>query len=356
VQSLQSGKCLDLPGGDTTNGNKLWVWDCNGKNTQTWQFFENQLIYLGDTRKCVDLPGGATTNGNQLQIWDCNGHGSQKWGYDPNMKTIYLASSAMLNSSSNANKCMDLRWGGMNKGTAVEIWDCSGGGNKNQMWGSQPQGGPTDVTDQLNQAISRGKSGVYTGGKGLLVRNPFDNYEQSSWKVVPSTFWTNDIIVPTAVFPTGWGGFQHGNGDPNCANSQWNGFYKMKLCPTDARTGYSSPWLYATTGYIIGDRMNDVFPHFDKIQDTDWGYGVFYATDSNSVDQRCRWLSSLGGWDCPGYWLDKNGHASRDKSKLGAGNYDAGNAYAHGGGGGAGPHLQRPCQHGGPSHRHSGVS
>ena len=25
------GKCLDLPGGDTDNGNKVDIWDCNGR-------------------------------------------------------------------------------------------------------------------------------------------------------------------------------------------------------------------------------------------------------------------------------------------------------------------------------------
>ena len=27
------------------------------------------LAYLGDTSKCIDLPGGDTTNGNQLWLW-----------------------------------------------------------------------------------------------------------------------------------------------------------------------------------------------------------------------------------------------------------------------------------------------
>jgi len=84
--------------------------------------------------------------------------------------------------------------------------------------------------------------------------------------------------------------------------------------------------------------MNVLFKEFDKIQDDGWGYGVFYGTDSNSADHRCIWSDKYKGWDCPSYWVNQNGQANYDFTKLGAGGYDAGNTQAGLGGGGSGCH------------------
>merc|ERR1712113_334737 len=78
---------------------------------------------------------------------------------------------------------------------------------------------------------------------------------------------------------------------------------------------------------------------YDNMQDANWGWGVFYATDSNSGDQRCRNLQSDKGWDCPGHWIDRSGNVTADSSKKGAGGYQPGNPYHSGGGGGAGCHF-----------------
>ena len=50
--------------------------------------------------------------------------------------------------------------------------------------------------------------------------------------------------------------------------------------------------------------MATLYPDFDNVQSDGWGWGVFYATDSNSVDQRCRYLEDPGNgygpiYDCP---------------------------------------------------------
>lgn len=83
-------------------------------------------IAIGSVRSCDRAralrPGGDTTNGNQLQLWDCNGKKSQQWGYDAQMQTIYLAAS--LNQD--ATKCIDLRNGGSGDGVPVQIYDCVG--------------------------------------------------------------------------------------------------------------------------------------------------------------------------------------------------------------------------------------
>jgi len=120
IQSTVSSLCVDLPGGDTSNGALLWTWECSGGETQQWSFQDGQLVYLADPSKCVDLIGGDSTNGNMLGIWDCYQGDTQLWGFDEDMGTIYLASS----KASDATKCAQI--GGENKADPLVIWDCTG--------------------------------------------------------------------------------------------------------------------------------------------------------------------------------------------------------------------------------------
>lgn len=334
IQSISVGKCLDLPGGKAVNGAKLQTWDCNGQTNQLWGFSEGQIKYLGDVSKCVDNPNPP----GQLQLWDCNGQKNQQWGYDTSEYTIYLN-----DGQTDASRCVDLSGNSADNGAQVVIWNCNG--HTNQQWSAAPQGGKTSVTDKFNKAIERSGSGVYRGGgKGMLVRNPFDNYETSDRNVVPCSFLHNDIWAPTSIFPTGWNGML-GNGSPNCPNDGSNGFYKeAHKCTKDQRTGDTGPWNYATAAYAIVDGMNELFQDFDDIQSDSWGYGVFYPTDSNSVDGRCRYLADYNGYDCPGGFIDSTGKYTKDGQGTGvhrgAGYYKMGNPTVNGNlGGGAGCHF-----------------
>jgi len=200
----------------------------------------------------------------------------------------------------------------------------------------------TSVTAMLNDAIKVGScNGCYNGGKGVIVRNPFDGYEdKADWRVVPSSFVVNDIVAPTSIFPTGWNGWEKGNGNPDCPNPKSNGFKTMPACPRDSRTGESGPWNYATTAYVIASRLDQVFYDFGNIQLPTWGWGVFYATDSNSVDGRCEWRPQDNGYDCPGGWIPWGGSFQPDAKFKGAGSYPPGNPLANATwGGGAGCHF-----------------
>jgi len=89
--------CLDLASGDTTNGNAVEAWECNGLDNQQWVFGDDYHIrYFADQSKCVDA--GDMSEGTQLTIWDCNGLSQQNWGYDSDgyMKTIFLSDSRRL--------------------------------------------------------------------------------------------------------------------------------------------------------------------------------------------------------------------------------------------------------------------
>jgi len=142
-----TGKCLDLVGGDTSNGTPIWLWDCNGNENQAWTFTSDSwmIVYQADTSKCIDA--GDMSDGKQLQIWDCNGMDQQIWGFDADSSTIYLA-----NSAGDASKCMDLAGSDTSAGNAIQIWDCNG--EWNQQWYPPSDGGrAVTITLQSNTNI-----------------------------------------------------------------------------------------------------------------------------------------------------------------------------------------------------------
>jgi len=186
----------------------------------------------------------------------------------------------------------------------------------------------TDITTRLNGYIVPKDGTVYGGGKGVLIRNINDGLlGDVTKKVVPGSFLTDDIVAASIAYP---------NGNPFCPTTGYNGFQHLKAC-TD------NPWINAVVLAVVGSSMGKLFPHFDTVQtDPNWGWGVFYGTDSNSVDQRCRFLSSSKGYDCPGFWIDMHGRSQTCLTCKGAGGYAAGNPLSStGGGGGAGCHVNK---------------
>jgi lysophospholipase L1-like esterase len=116
--SAASGRCLDVPGGNTTNGTQPIIWDCNGQTNQRWTLDGQALQALG---KCLDAPLNAGA-GAKAQIWDCNGATNQRWNLNAN-GTISSVSSGL---------CVDVNGNNTANGTSVILWTCTA--TANQRW------------------------------------------------------------------------------------------------------------------------------------------------------------------------------------------------------------------------------
>ena len=101
--------------------------------------------------------------------------------------------------------------------------------------------------------------------------------------------------------------------------------------------------MNAALGWVIGDEtsLKNMLYDLDNIQTNKWGWGVFYATDANAVDQRCIFRNDWNpkGFDCPGFFVSEDGTVTPDQGKCGPGCYEAGNPTTGNGGGGAGCHF-----------------
>jgi hypothetical protein len=84
--------------------------------------------------RCVDVPGFSTSNGTALDLWDCNGGGNQSWNWTADKQlTVY------------GGKCMTIGGDGSSAGSPVVITDCTGAAN--QAWKLNDDLTVTSVTD-----------------------------------------------------------------------------------------------------------------------------------------------------------------------------------------------------------------
>ncbi|KAL0058751.1 hypothetical protein AAF712_014559 [Marasmius tenuissimus] len=87
IKSFDGAKCLDIPDGDATNGNKVQVWSCvEGSRNQQFRIespWPWAITWVGEgsgNNKCLQTPNGNFTEGNEIEIWDCDSSQvSQHW-------------------------------------------------------------------------------------------------------------------------------------------------------------------------------------------------------------------------------------------------------------------------------------
>ncbi|MCF6524123.1 ThuA domain-containing protein [Streptomyces sp. JJ36] len=114
------GKCVDVAGGDASDGTQVQLWSCNGSAAQEWSLpGDGTVRALG---KCLDVSGGGTADGTKVQVWSCNGTGAQVWEAH--------ADGSLVNPQS--GKCLDAEGVSSADGTRLHLWSCHGG--ENQRW------------------------------------------------------------------------------------------------------------------------------------------------------------------------------------------------------------------------------
>jgi hypothetical protein len=85
--SKRSGYCMQpVQGGGAGNGEKIEQAVCSGEVVyQQWRMFSAGpgLVRIVNkvNGKCLDVPGGTTSDGALLQLYTCNGTGAQIWQF-----------------------------------------------------------------------------------------------------------------------------------------------------------------------------------------------------------------------------------------------------------------------------------
>lgn len=161
--NLASGRCLDVPSADFSNGRHLQVYDCVGTRNQSWVGPPTTPavgdIEWGSSSSCVDRDVAS----GRAQIWTCNGLHNQTWrlsadgtltsggaclqlvdglgngalvtvgscGYGATHQQWSRFADGRLRNVA-AGRCLDLDSGNTTNGRQLIVWDCVGG--PNQTW------------------------------------------------------------------------------------------------------------------------------------------------------------------------------------------------------------------------------
>ena len=124
LRAVGANKCLDVPGGDTTPGTQLQIWDCWGGENQQWTYTSagTLTVYSGGSQRCLDAEGAGTSNGTAVIIWTCHGGANQQWNLNGDGSI----------TSRQSGLCLDVADASTQNGALVQLWSCHGGSN--QRW------------------------------------------------------------------------------------------------------------------------------------------------------------------------------------------------------------------------------
>ena len=119
---------LDSPGHG--NGQRLVMWWNHGGHNQDWELRSEREVYVWTSFRthmgngCLEVEGGDTTDGTPLKLGRCDNSDKQSWFYDPRTGTVVSALAS--------DKCMDIPNFNTANDTNIVLWQCNGG--ENQQW------------------------------------------------------------------------------------------------------------------------------------------------------------------------------------------------------------------------------
>jgi hypothetical protein len=129
VQSLASGKCLDLPQGKTGDGTPAIQYDCHGGTNQQWAIESagegGFHIVSRLSGKCIGTDPAGVAMGGQIVQSLCRAAPEQLWARES------AGNGYLLKNAAN-HLCLDVPGASAANGVTPIAWTCNGG--VNQIW------------------------------------------------------------------------------------------------------------------------------------------------------------------------------------------------------------------------------
>ncbi|MEU7015878.1 ricin-type beta-trefoil lectin domain protein [Streptomyces sp. NPDC046385] len=166
------GKCMDMQGGSSTNGNPVQIYTCN---TGAGQRFATAGDRLSNADKCLQAMG--TAAGSPIQIQPCDGGGAQTW--------TARTDSTFYNPAS--GRCLAVPGDVTTDGTDLVLGDCATTVPAGQKW-TVPDTRTSYVYDaDGNQLVRRnpGKTTISLGTDELTVDTASVNKTQTGTRYYP---------------------------------------------------------------------------------------------------------------------------------------------------------------------------
>jgi hypothetical protein len=145
VPQHTTGKCLDVPNNNASNGLFLQQWDCNNTTAQSFEFqpiagqSQTYLIKHVSSNFCLDLAAGSDTNNTPIQFYSCGAtNPNQQWqlrGIPGNARTFQLVAKVTTAAGKNT-LCADVPGVSAANGTHINGYSClpTNSGQRNQFF------------------------------------------------------------------------------------------------------------------------------------------------------------------------------------------------------------------------------
>ncbi|MFF2130124.1 family 43 glycosylhydrolase [Streptomyces olivochromogenes] len=134
IVNRNSGKCLDVEGGNAADGANILQWTCNGGANQKWRIEDqgNDTSRLVDvaTGKVMDTADCSTADGADLRQWSWLNNNCQKF------RLVYTGGDSVRITNANSGKVADVAGCGSGDGVDVRQWTWLG--NTCQQWQLKP--------------------------------------------------------------------------------------------------------------------------------------------------------------------------------------------------------------------------
>lgn len=134
-KNVHSGLYLDVAGSANANGGNIHQWQFNGSNAQRFRVIElGGGLYRIDnvgSGKTVDVSNVSQANGANIHQWDYVGGNNQKWRIVPVGAKRGLEGAYRI-TSVHSNKSLDVAGASQSEGANVQQWGYGGGAN--QQW------------------------------------------------------------------------------------------------------------------------------------------------------------------------------------------------------------------------------
>ncbi len=168
--SKESGQCLDITGGPTSQGNRvaLQQYPCHGGTNQQFRvsFDDSYSIVAVHSDKCLDVAGVSQDDGAAINQYDCHGGPNQQWTWNRSAS----ARSSLLSSSGfttfralHSQKCLTIPNPAIVGDEAVQA-TCDG--SDNQQFQLQPLG--LDTNKEFDVFVHE-RSGPVNSPQALTV-------------------------------------------------------------------------------------------------------------------------------------------------------------------------------------------
>jgi hypothetical protein len=183
IVNQNSGKCLDLIGGDGSNGARINQWTCDPTSAnQRWAILptENRdhlrlISYVTGKSACIDADSLAT--GAQLHDWRYTGNNPAQ-----QFDLVDAGSGWFKIKNVHSGKVLDVNGFSIDNDAKVQQWD-DNGGQGNQLWRLQPWG---------DYFIAAG-TGKYLNVQNMGTANG-DRIVQSTFAPGPSFQWRFETV------------------------------------------------------------------------------------------------------------------------------------------------------------------